>query len=61
MAKSRGARPLLIAILLAGLVGLVGLSVYRQASTLDRPVEYANDAEHFKYVSIGSDVGGIPD
>ena len=60
MAKSKGARPLLIAILLAGLLGLVGWSVYRQASTVDRPVEYANDAEHFKYGSIGSDVGGIP-
>jgi hypothetical protein len=41
-------------------LGLVGFSLFRQTSATDRPVVYASDAEHFKYGSISSDVGGIP-
>ena len=49
-----------IAVGVVVLLGLVAFSMFRQASRVDRPVTYANDADHFKYGSISSDVGGIP-
>jgi mono/diheme cytochrome c family protein len=41
-------------------LALIVLSLFRLASRTDIPVTYANDADHFKYGSISSDVGGIP-
>lgn len=49
-----------IAVGVVVLLSLVAFSMFRQASRVDRPVTYANDADHFKYGSISSDVGGIP-
>ena len=53
-------RPLLIFLGILVLLALIAYSLFRQASAIDRPVTYANDADHFKYGSISSDVGGIP-
>ena len=50
----------LIALGVLVVAGLVGFSVLRLASRVSEPRVYANDAEHFKYGSISSDVGGIP-
>jgi mono/diheme cytochrome c family protein len=43
-------------------LALVAFSLYRQVLKIDIPVDYANDEEHFKYGSIGSDTlgQGIP-
>ena len=49
-----------IAVGILAVLGLVGYSLYRQVSIINVPVDYANDEEHFKYGSIGSDVKGIP-
>jgi hypothetical protein len=44
---------------LAALLVIAG-SFVLQTLHVNRPVEYANDEEHFKYGSIGSDVKGVP-
>ena len=46
-----------------GVLGLVGYSIFNQIAKRSIPVDYANDIEHFKYGSIGSDTPegtGIP-
>lgn len=48
----------LLAILVVA--GLVGYSIYNQVNHRNIPVDYANDEQHFKYGSIGSDTNGIP-
>ncbi|HKP78726.1 MAG TPA: hypothetical protein VJU34_06335 [Phenylobacterium sp.] len=53
-------RWLLVAFGVLAVLGLLGYSVFRLASGVNEPRLYANDAEHFKYGSISSDVGGIP-
>ena len=40
--------------------GLVGYSIFNQVNHRNIPVDYANDEQHFKYGSIGSDTNGIP-
>jgi hypothetical protein len=37
-------------------LGLAGLALFNQVNRRQIPVDYANDADHFKYGSIGSDV-----
>jgi len=49
-----------IGVALLAVLGLVGYSLYRQIGIINVPVDYANDEDHFKYGSIGSDVKGIP-
>jgi hypothetical protein len=60
VAQVSGKKSLWIALGIVVLFGLIVFSLYRQASAVDRPVPYANDADYFKYGSISSDVGGIP-
>jgi mono/diheme cytochrome c family protein len=46
-----------------GVLGLIGYSIFNQIAKRSIPVDYANDIEHFKYGSIGSDTPegtGIP-
>lgn len=58
--RRRRRRWIIVPIL--AVVALVGFSAYRQVLKIDAPVDYANDEEHFKYGSIGSDAlgQGIP-
>ena len=57
---SRRRRMIRLAVGILVMVGLIAFSLFRQTIRIDRPVAYANDADHFKYGSISSDVGGIP-
>jgi len=57
--RRRTRRRLLIAMIPVVLAG-VFFSLYRQQSQANIPVTYANDEDHFKYGSIGSDTNGIP-
>ncbi|WP_293904753.1 hypothetical protein [Phenylobacterium sp.] len=50
----------LIVLGLIVVIGLVGYSSFRLAMGVNQPRVYANDADHFKYGSISSDVGGLP-
>ena len=56
----RPARAALIALAVIAVVGLILYSVYNHLNHRDIPVDYANDEQHFKYGSIGSDTNGIP-
>ena len=58
LARRRRRRLAIPAVLVV--LALVGFSIYQQIGKINEPVSYANDEEHFKYGSIGSDNQGIP-
>ncbi|WP_084579360.1 c-type cytochrome [Sphingomonas azotifigens] len=63
MATTNARKPVRWLWILLGILvilALVGLSIFRQVSRIDRPVTYTSDADHFRYGSISSDVNGIP-
>jgi mono/diheme cytochrome c family protein len=56
---SRGFAVIRLLLILA-VLGVVAYSIYNQVNRRNVPVDYANDEQHFKYGSIGSDTEGIP-
>jgi mono/diheme cytochrome c family protein len=52
-----------IPLLVVGVLALVVFAFFRQVSAIDVPEDFANDQDHFKYGSIGSDTlegNGVP-
>jgi len=50
----------IITVAVIVVLAAIALSFVLQVSRINRPVNYANDEEYFKYGSIGSDVEGVP-
>jgi hypothetical protein len=50
----------IIAVAVITVIVLIALSFVLQIMRISRPVTYANDEDHFRYGSIGSDVVGVP-
>ncbi|HVZ10395.1 hypothetical protein [Rhodopila sp.] len=49
-----------IALGVIAVLAVIVVSFFLQVSRINRPVDYANDSDYFKYGSIGSDVQGVP-
>ena len=45
----------MLVILILAILATVAYSIFNHVNRIDRPVDYANDVEHMKYGSIGSD------
>jgi hypothetical protein len=50
----------IIAVAVIAVLAIVVLSFVLQVMRVNRPVTYANDEDHFKYGSIGSDTANVP-
>ena len=53
--RGSSSRTVILIILIVAAVGIVALSGYNHVNRVNVPVDYANDVEHVKYGSIGSD------
>ena len=50
----------IIAVAVIAMLLVIAVSFVLQMTRINRPVTYANDEDHFRYGSIGSDVAGVP-